>query len=156
LDRGVIIEEAAFSSSESRELIAEVCAEIDRIYDNPDGTEPELTGTDAPGAAFLIARDAATREALGCVAIRPFARGVGEVKRLYVRPHARRRGISRQLMERLQHIASANRFTEIRLETGTRQPAAIHLYESMGYQRIPGYGEYKDEPENVCFAKTLR
>jgi putative acetyltransferase len=156
LDGGVIIEQAPFAAAESRQLLGEVCAEIDRIYGNPDNTEPALTGTDAPGAAFLIARDAATGEPLGCGAIRPHANGIAEVKRLYVRPHARGRGISRQLMERLEQLASANGFREVRLETGTMQPVAIQLYESIGYQRIPGYGEYRHEPENVCFSKQLR
>ncbi|CAN5745743.1 GNAT family N-acetyltransferase [soil metagenome] len=151
----VQIEQAPFDTAESRQLIAEVCAEIDRIYDNPNGTEPALTGTDSPKAAFLIARDSESGAAVGCVALRPSAPHIGEVKRLYVRPAARGRGISRQLMENLERRARARGFTEIRLETGLRQPGAIHLYESLGYHRIAGYGEYKDDPENVCFAKQL-
>jgi GNAT superfamily N-acetyltransferase len=149
------IEQAPFDTAESRQLLAEVTAEIDRIYDNPDSTEPALTGTEGPQAAFLIARDSESGAAVGCVALRPFTPHIGEVKRMYVRPAARGRGISRQLMDQLEQLARGRGFTEIRLETGLRQPGAIHLYESIGYGRIPGYGEYKDEPENVCFAKKL-
>ena len=41
------------------------------------------------------------------------------------------------------------------LETGTAQPEAIALYSSSGYERIPPFGYYKDEPLNRCFGKLL-
>jgi ribosomal protein S18 acetylase RimI-like enzyme len=89
------------------------------------------------------------------VALRPISAEVAEVKRLYVRPSARGRGVARQLMEEFEKVAAANGFREICLETGLRQPAAIRLYESLGYQPIAKFGEYKDEPLSVCYAKIL-
>ena len=47
------------------------------------------------------------------------------------------------------------RALEVRLETGTRQPEAIRLYESAGYQRIAPYGDFKDSPLSVCFEKSI-
>jgi hypothetical protein len=41
------------------------------------------------------------------------------------------------------------------LETGLPQPEGIALYESSGYAAIPGFGYYKDFPDNRCFARRL-
>ena len=87
----------------------------------------------------------------------PFASGAGsvEVKRLYVRPEHRGHGHSRVIMGALEHAAARAGAVRIVLETGVEQPEAIALYERIGYSRIPGYGEYMDDPRSVCFAKDL-
>ncbi|HEV8184586.1 MAG TPA: GNAT family N-acetyltransferase, partial [Chthoniobacterales bacterium] len=78
-----------------------------------------------------------------------------EVKRVYVAPHARRTGVARAIMNVLEQLARETGFTGIWLETGLRQPAAIRLYESLGYTRIAGFGDYKDDPLSVCYGKQL-
>jgi len=104
-------------------------------------------------ALFVIARDAS--ELIGCGAIRPLSDQTAEVKRLYIIPAYRARGVARQLMHVLERFARDSGFTEIWLETGLRQPAAIRLYESLGYRRIAGFGDYKDDPLNVSYGKAL-
>ena len=74
---------------------------------------------------------------------------------MYTAPTARRRGISRALLGRLEEIASDLGYRRLQLETGTGQPEAMALYESAGWHRITPYGHYKDSPDSVCFAKEL-
>jgi putative acetyltransferase len=59
-------------------------------------------------------------------------------------------------MQELEQLARAAGFNEIWLETGLRQPGALRLYENLGYTRRAGFGDYKDDPLNVCLAKRLR
>ena len=81
--------------------------------------------------------------------------GVAEIKRLYVRPAYRGRGIARQLIVALEEEVLAADRPIVRLETGTHVPAAIALYRSAGYLPIPVYGEYVGNPYSVCFEKRM-
>jgi putative acetyltransferase len=150
----VIIERASPQSDEAIQLMRELWAYLDALYGNSAPTVHELTGMEDPRSAFVIAREADA--AVGCAALRPMSADIAEVKRMYVRAEARRKGVARQLMSTLEQIARDTGFREIWLETGLPQVAAIELYEQLGYTTIPPYGEYKDEPDSVCYAKRLR
>ena len=93
--------------------------------------------------------------AVACGAWQPLEPGVAELKRMYVRPAYRGRGIARQLVVALEEEAFAAGRPVLRLETGTYLTAAIALYESSGYRRIPVYGEYAGNPFSVCYEKRL-
>jgi GNAT superfamily N-acetyltransferase len=80
---------------------------------------------------------------------------VAELKRMYVRPAYRGRGIARQLIVALEEEILAADRPVIRLETGTYLPAAISLYRTSGYRPIPVYGEYAGNPLSICFEKHL-
>jgi GNAT superfamily N-acetyltransferase len=80
---------------------------------------------------------------------------VGEVKRVFVEKDARRQGVARRIMERLETIAAQFGYRALRLETGILQPEAINLYKSAGYRRVRCYGRYVDNPLSVCFEKRL-
>jgi GNAT superfamily N-acetyltransferase len=149
----VIIERAAPHSAEAMQLMRELWAELDQLYGNDTATPPEFAGMEKAGAAFVIAR--MDGEAVGCAALRPLSPQIAEVKRLYVRPRARRAGVARAIMHELEQLARAGGFNEIWLETGLPQTGALRLYESLGYTRIAGFGDYKDEPDNVCFGRRL-
>jgi GNAT superfamily N-acetyltransferase len=84
------------------------------------------------------------------------ATGTGEVKRMYVRPGWRGRGLSRLVLAELEDRARAQGLRRVVLETGDLQAAAIALYERSGYRRIPAYGGYVDSPRSLCYAKDLR
>ena len=92
---------------------------------------------------------------VACGAWQPLEPGVAELKRMYVRPAYRGRGIARQLVVALEEEALAAERPVLRLETGTYLPAAIALYRSAGYVPIPVYGEYVGNPYSVCFEKSL-
>ena len=82
-------------------------------------------------------------------------RRTAEIKRMYVVPAARAAGLARRILAHLEATAAAGGAEAMILETGTAQPEAIALYTSSGYERIPSFGYYKDEPLNRCFAKRL-
>jgi GNAT superfamily N-acetyltransferase len=78
-----------------------------------------------------------------------------EVKKVFVSSSHRGRGISRVIMEHLETVARARGIRRLVLQTGDLQHAAIALYESLGYTRIPAFGLYTLVPFEVCFEKTL-
>jgi GNAT superfamily N-acetyltransferase len=92
---------------------------------------------------------------VGCGAVRVLEPGIGEVKRMYVRPAARRRGVAQAVLSTLESTAHDMGIRTLRLETGTRQPEANALYEKQGYQVIPCFGEYVSDPFSLCYEKTL-
>ena len=142
------------SSPECLRLIEQLSAELGERYGDDGGAnsynphEP-LAG----GAAFFVAR--IEGQPVGCGAIRPLEPAVGEVKRMFVVPEARGRGISRLLLHEIESVALEMGHRRLRLETGIKQPEAIALYESAGYQRAACYGYYIDDPRSVCFEKVL-
>ena len=115
----------------------------------------EVTPADVapPAGAFVVARLGG--EPVGCGGIRRHADGVAEVKRLWVAPPARGRGLARTLMARLEAEAVALGYRQLTLETGLRQPEAIALYTALGYRRRAPYGRYADSPLSVCFERDL-
>lgn len=140
-------------------LWAEQQSELFARYGEPDADAH--FHLDMPADALLTSLVALTEEgeAVGTGLLRwsPFDSGAGsvEVKRLYVRPSQRGRGISRVLMAALEEAALRAGAVRIVLETGVEQPEALSLYESLGYDRIEPYGEYMDDPRSVCFGKEL-
>jgi|AGTN01.1.fsa_nt_gi Acetyltransferases len=91
----------------------------------------------------------------GCGCFRPYDAGSAEIKRIYVKPEYRGRGVAREVLRRLERRAAELGYRAAVLETGLGQPEAIRLYEKSGYARIPNYGPYADMPGSVCFRKSL-
>ena len=109
-----------------------------------------------PAGVFVVGR--VRGEAAGCGALRPMldgSPGVAEIKRMYTDPRFRRQGVSRAVLRSLEDHARGLGHRRVQLETGTRQPEALVLYESAGYHRITPYGQYRDDPLSICFAKDL-
>lgn len=92
---------------------------------------------------------------LACGGLRLHHEGIGEVKRMYVEPAARGRGLSRVLLQALLEHARAAGLREVWLETGSEQPEARALYESVGFAPIPPYGDYKDDERSRCYRLVL-
>ena len=107
----------------------------------------------APRTAFLVAR-LGTRP-VGCGAIRRIDDTTAEIKRMYVAPAGRRRGIARRILAELERRAADFAYRTVRLETGIHQHEAIGLYESAGYRRIPAFGHYVGSAISVCYEKAL-
>lgn len=81
--------------------------------------------------------------------------GAAEIKRMYVVDSARGKGLSRLVLAHLEATAREAGLLRMVLETGLRQPEAIALYTSSGYERIDNFGVYRDHPESRCFGKSL-
>ncbi|MEU4547023.1 GNAT family N-acetyltransferase [Nonomuraea dietziae] len=132
------------------ELCAEQQAELawrqrDVVDDTPKHLDPRIS--------FLLMRS--DEQAAGCVGLQPLEPAVGEVKRMYVRPGFRGRGLSRTLLAEVEKLAAERGMHTLRLETGRLFEEAIGLYTSSGYTSIPRFGDYADCAESVCFEKHL-
>ncbi len=93
---------------------------------------------------------------IGCGALKEYAPGTMEVKRMYVTPESRGKGIATKVLTELEKWATELSCTKCILETGKRQPEAIGLYRKYGYQPIPNYGQYINVENSVCFEKILK
>jgi len=94
--------------------------------------------------------------AVGCGAIKEYEEGVAEIKRMFVRPENRGRGIAGQILTELERWAKELNYSECILETGIKQPEAIRLYQKSGYEKIPSYGQYLNVENSVCMKKSIR
>jgi GNAT superfamily N-acetyltransferase len=97
----------------------------------------------------------ANDQAVGCGALKEFAPGVVEVKRMYTLPEMRGKGIATLILLDLESWAAELGYDKCVLETGKRLPDAIRLYERNGYAHIPKYGPYVNMENSVCFEKKL-
>ncbi len=140
---------------EAAELISALSAELARRYDYMEDGSGGFKPEDAlgPRGAFVIGRVGGNPVA--CGAIRPLGEDVAELKRVFVKVDFRGRGYSKPIVSELERQALVRGYKVMRLETGVRQPEAISLYESLGYHRIPNYGEYRESGLSVCFEKKL-
>jgi putative acetyltransferase len=145
----VLIESRAWSDAELAALVTAQQRELNEIA----GEFDEVVYLTHDDASYLVV--VVEGRAVACGAWQPLEPGVAELKRMYVRPAFRGRGIARQLIVALEEEALADDRPVLRLETGTYLPAAIALYRSAGYAPIPVFGEYVGNPYSVCFAKSL-
>ena len=150
-----MVERADFRDPDVQRLIAALNDELEALYGRPDQDQP------APGAfddgVFLVVRDEndPARPAVSCGGVKPHAPGVGEVKRMYTTPQLRGQGLGREVLDGLVDWAREAGLHRLILETGTRQRAALAMYERAGWDRIVPFGPYDDEPDSVCFGRSL-
>lgn len=126
---------------------------ISLCFQNFDKELAELPGGYAlPGGRLLLAIE--EDEVMGCVALRKIGDGVGEMKRLYVRPAFRGRGLGRTLTEKLIAEALLIGYTSLRLDTlPGKMDQAIALYRSLGFREIPPY--YRNPVAGATFMELI-
>ena len=149
-----------FDDPDVQRLVQEVQDYYVTIYGGPDES-PIVDGEfEAPGGAFVLAADSDGPVAMGGWRHRPdlralFGVSVAEVKRMYVTPRARRRGLSRLVLADLERTSALAGAEVLVLETGTLQADAIALYESCGFERTIDFGHYADSDLSRCYAKRV-
>lgn len=114
---------------------------------------PDLARFTPPGGLFVVARDQNIPVACGALVF--VSQRQAEVKRMFVHPDHRGRGLSRRVLAELEARARGLGCVSMRLETGLRQPEALALYRSAGYVEIAKYAPFEDDPLSVCFSKAL-
>ena len=147
------IEVADARTPEATVLLALLTAELAQRYDDDGAGDFKVDDTLQPRSVFLLGWLGG--EAVACGALRPLEPAVAEIKRMYVAPTVRGRGLAKRLLAELETHARRMGFTVARLETGILQPEAIRVYESAGYYRIENYGFYQADPRSICFEKEL-
>lgn len=78
-----------------------------------------------------------------------------ELKRIYISPSFRGRGIGTELVTQLMEWAKELGYQRMILETGERLTESFALYKKMGFEIIPNYGPYENMKESICMAKNL-
>lgn len=148
-----------YSHPDAVALVARVQEEYVERYGSPDESPIEDSYFDPPGGLFLIGYAHGAPVATGAwkqSQVRALGGVSGaEIKRMYVVPEQRGRGVSRVVLAELERTAAAAGHDLAVLETGLKQPEAIALYESSGYVPIAGFGHYCGNELSRSFGKRL-
>jgi GNAT superfamily N-acetyltransferase len=135
-------------------LVLEALADLAERYGGGSGDDSPIAAAEfvPPTGAFFAAADG--ERLVGCAGWRRHGEDA-ELKRLYVTPTARGRGLARRILAAVEDSARTAGCARLILEMGDQQPEAIALYESAGYLRIEDFGFYKDYPDVLSYAKKL-
>jgi len=148
----VIVEERA-DSADAMQLIAELDAVLLPNYPPESRHGFSVEKLLNQGVAFFVVRVDGVPAA--CCGVKLCGSDYSEVKRMYVRPQFRGSGLARMMLDHLAAYSQQHNIDVLRLETGIYQREAIRLYEGYGFQRIPPFGEYFDDPVSLCYEKRL-
>ncbi len=135
-----------------------LCAELDEHLNDAVGGASQRAHYNAFNSTVnihdvvLLAEDGI---ALACGSFKQLDEHTVEMKRVFVRPQARRRGLGRQVVRLLLARAAAAGFQRMVLETGRTFTAACTLYQAEGFALIENYGPYRDLPQSVCMEIQL-
>jgi GNAT superfamily N-acetyltransferase len=121
------------------EYLAELTARMPEQFDVSRAAPPAPGDFDPPGGVFVLARIEGAPVGVG--ALRTTGPGVGEVRRMYVAPAARGRGVGLRILAALEGEARARGHHTLRLDTAEELFEAQSLYERSGYRRIPAYND---------------
>ncbi|MFF5566910.1 GNAT family N-acetyltransferase [Streptomyces sp. NPDC012623] len=135
-------------------------AEYTRRYGSGDVTPLRAAYFAPPNGIYLLGYDADAPVASGGWRSQDakeegYARGDAELKRMFVVPEARGRGLSRRILAALEQSAREAGRMRMVLETGDLLAEAVALYVSSGYVPTDAFGTYRDDPESIFFAKVL-
>lgn len=144
-----------FDSAEARRLVAALDAHLSSLYSPDQRFGPNLKPEHlAAGIGiFLVAREGS--RAIGCGALRRLDGTTAEVKRMYVEPAARGRGVGAAVLQGLESAARELGVDRLVLETGIYQAEAIGLYRRAGFRPVACWGEYAGVLTSVCFEKEI-
>jgi putative acetyltransferase len=143
---------AAGDDPRIRRLVRDLDADLAARYPDDPYNSDDVAARLDPAVRFQLAE--LDGRPVGCCAIQPVPGGA-ELKRMYVTPQARGRGVARRLLAKAENLATALGHPKIRLETGIHQPEAIALYTRASYTPIPAYPPYQHDPLSRCYAKPL-
>jgi ribosomal protein S18 acetylase RimI-like enzyme len=134
-------------------LISELEAQLEPLYPRTSRHGYSVEKLMQQGVAFFVTRhDGALA---GCGGIELFGTEYGEIKRMYVRPPFRGLGLAKLMLDHLAAYARERNVHLLRLESGIHQKEAIALYERMGFQTIPPFGIYNEDPLSRFYAKRI-
>jgi ribosomal protein S18 acetylase RimI-like enzyme len=140
-------------TADAMRLISELEAHLDPLYPKTSRHGYSVEKLVQQQVAFFVTRhDGAVA---GCGGIELVGNEYGEIKRMYVRPQFRGLGLAKLMLEHLETYAQKHDVHLLRLETGIHQKEAITLYEQMGFQPIPAFGMYREDPLSRFYEKWI-
>jgi GNAT superfamily N-acetyltransferase len=149
-------EPRSYDDPDVTRMVAEVQAEYVERYGTQDQAAVEHDEFLAPNGLFLVGLlDGEPVATGGWRRLPDMGEGFVEIKRMYVMATARKRGLARRMLAELEESARRAGATRVVLNTGIMQPEAIALYESSGYEVIPGFGHYACYPDARFYGKSL-
>jgi GNAT superfamily N-acetyltransferase len=159
MDTQLRIERLPITHSDAELLIEAVQAEYVARYGGRDESPVDPAEFEDPLGQFFVGYLGGAPVATGAWR-RSSVRALGaevtaEVKRMYVVPAAQRRGLARRMLAHLEATAAEAGIEALVLETGMKQPEAIALYTSSGYEPVPGFGYYSGSDLSRCFGRRL-
>jgi GNAT superfamily N-acetyltransferase len=152
----VEIRRVRYDAMVSQALVAAAMLDLGERYEGDgDGTPVTAADFEPPAGAFLVAY--LGDEPVACAGWRSYGEDgtVAELKRMFTLPAARRHGVARKMLAAVEDSARSYGRTRMILETGSRQPEAIKLYQSSGYEHIEHFGHYRDAPDVVSLGRDL-
>jgi GNAT superfamily N-acetyltransferase len=159
IQAGFVLAQEPYGDDGPQWVVAQAEAEIVERYSILEEAELGLTANmfNPPNGAFLVARrGGAAGPPVGGVGVRAIHPGIGQIRRLWVDPEQRGHGIARALMSGVEDAARELGLTDLRLGTGDRQPEAVALYESTGWERVlVGNDGRPVPPRHIWFVKQL-
>jgi GNAT superfamily N-acetyltransferase len=159
IQAGFVLAREPYGDDGPQWVAAQAEAEIVARYGILEEAELGLTAAmfNPPNGTFLVARRGdAAGPPLGGVGVRAIRPGIGQIRRLWVDPEQRGQGMARALMSGVEDAARELGLTVLRLGTGDRQPEAVALYESTGWERVlVGHDGRPVPPRHIWFTKRL-
>ena len=147
-------EQVSPDTANAVELIGELDAYLNHLPYTPDSRHAfSVDKLIREGVVFFIAT--LDGELAGCGGVKLFGAEYAEVKRMFVRPIHRGKGLGKAILNHLASYVGAQQIGVLRLETGIYQEEAIGLYEAWGFKRRSPFGEYKEHPLSLYFEKRL-
>jgi GNAT superfamily N-acetyltransferase len=119
--------------------------ETQALYDGHNHVDDNRT--------VIIAYENST--AIGCGCFKQYDDAAAEIKRMFVTREKRGQGVATGLLRELCQWAGENGFHKVILETGSKQPEAIHLYQKQGFSITPNYPPYVGMELSICMEKGL-
>ena len=148
----VIVEERP-NTPDARALITELETHLASLYPSQSRHGYSVDKLLSEEVAFFVVREAGV--AAGCGGVQIYGTEYGELKRMYVRPAFRGRGLGKMMLDYLTDYGRERGVGVLRLETGVYQKEAIGLYGASGFQRIPPFAAYADDPLSLFFEKRI-
>lgn len=138
----LVLRRAPADEPPGSELLAAMVGHLDTLYARAPDEPPRASATpeelsEARGGAFVVGE--LDGEPVACGGLKRLDAEVAEVKRMYVAPAARSRGIARAVLAQLEVVARELGYARVRLDVGALQPHALALYASAGYHGIGDY-----------------
>lgn len=153
-ERKIMVTQVDPRADASMALIEELDRHLNQLYPAESNHLMDIDALCAPDVRFFTASDG--DDVLGCGAIKRYD-GYTEVKRVFVLPRARGRGVAIRIIEALDEATREAGVALMRLETGIYQPDALALFEKLGFRRTSSFGDYPaDDPYSVFMERKLK